>query len=93
VKLVHLLGLIIKKSDDSFQFEFLFRPKLYTSVFLDRVQFVYAFLFLLGKQYDIKVQLDHGQFSLPTARKSKTEESENERACCDNLYSESSVCV
>jgi hypothetical protein len=45
------------------------------------------------REYDIKAQLDQGQFGLPTARKSKAEESENERVCCDNLNSESSLCV
>lgn len=38
-----------RQSDASFQFEFLIRLKLYTSVFRDSVQFMYVF-FLLGKQ-------------------------------------------
>jgi len=36
------------QSDDSFQFEFLIRLKLYMSVFRDSVQFMYFFLH--GKQ-------------------------------------------
>ena len=47
MKLVHLVSFIIKKLDDSFQFEFLIRLKLYTSVFLNSVQFTF---FLFGKQ-------------------------------------------
>ena len=75
-----------RQSDDSFQFEFLIRLKLYTSVFRDSAQFMYLFSARkIVTEYDIKALLDKGQFSLPTARKSKAEEFENERVRCNNL--------
>jgi hypothetical protein len=61
-----------RQSDDSFQFEFLIRLKLYSLYFGIVCSFFVCFCFSSQKtvtEYDIEAQLDQGQFSLATAKR------------------------